>query len=406
MRHLGMIAIKYRMKLSIYSAAGTLVFIFLLGGCAGPPALQRSVIGYDETTARLEQQLLLLNIARVNSGLPIHFTTTSSIAATFDWTSTLGLGGQIQETKGTNFLDLRLGASASENPTFSIVPVTGEQFTKRVLTPFREGAFNLGVFQGERIDRLMRLMSKGIEVQGPNGSFVRQINNDPSKPGEFEEFRRLATHLQWLNSNQQLFVRKLVFIDRLVEDFKGQPRSKDITEGLGKGVTWRQKQDGNWELTRLLSGRVLVANYDPIALSDKQRFQLNGKLRKSPESFVHLDIRPGDPGGNFPVRGAIKLRSLSEIIAFIADGIYEAPEFDVKKDPRTGEIDPTPPLTLKINVTDSEPQTNVPSIRYAGKYYSVADNKWDRRSFTLLSSLFQTAVGEIRDVGLPITIAK
>ena len=406
MRHLGMIAIKYRMKLSIYSAAGALVFIFLLGSCVGPPALQRSVIGYDETTARLEQQLLLLNIARMNSGLPIHFTTTSSIAATFDWTSTLGIGGQIQETKGTNFLDLTLGTSASENPTFSIVPVTGEQFTKRVLTPFTENAFNLGVFQGERIDRLMRLMSKGIEVQGPNGSFVRQINNDPGKTGEFEEFRRLATHLQWLNSNQQLFVRKLVFIDRLVEDFKGQPRSKDITEGLGKGVTWRQKQDGNWELTRLLSGRVLVANYDPIALSDKQRFQLNGKLRKSPESFVHLDIRPGDPGGNFPVRGAIKLRSLSEIIAFIADGIYEAPEFDVKKDPRTGEIDPTPPVTLKINVTDSEPQANGPSIRYAGKYYSVADNKWDRRSFTLLSSLFQTAVGEIKDVGLPITIAK
>ena len=131
-------------------------FSILLGACVGPPALQRSVIGYDETTARLEQQLLLLNIARVNSGLPIHFTTTSSIAATFDWTSTLGVGGQIQETKGTSFLDLRLGASASENPTFSIVPVSGEQFTKRVLTPLSEDAFNLGVFQGERIDQLMR----------------------------------------------------------------------------------------------------------------------------------------------------------------------------------------------------------------------------------------------------------
>jgi hypothetical protein len=378
----------------------------LLGACVGPPALQRSVIGYDETTARLEQQLLLLNIARVNSGLPIHFTTTSSIAATFDWTSTLGVGGQIQERKGTSFFDLRLGASASENPTFSIVPVTGEQFTKRVLTPFKEGAFNLLVFQGERIDRLMRLMSNGIEVQEQDGSFVRLIKNDPHIPGEFEEFRRITAHLQWLYNNQQLFVRRLVFVDRLIEDFKGEPRSKDITQGLGKGVTWRQKPDGNWELTRLLSGRVLVANYDPLALSDKQLFQLNGKLRKSPESFVHLDIRRGDPGGDFPVRGVIKLRSLSEIIGFIADGVSEAREFDVKKDPRTGEIGPTPPITLKIIVTDSAPQNNLPSIKYDGEYYSVADNKWDRRSFTLLSSLFQTAVGEIRDVGLPITIAK
>ena len=380
--------------------------IILLGACAGPPALQRSVIGYDETTARLDQQLLLLNIARVNSGLPIHFTTTSSIAATFDWTSTLGLGGQIQESKGTDFLDLRLGASASENPTFSIVPVSGEQFTKRVLTPFSENAFNLGVFQGERIDQLMRLMSKGIEFQGPDGSFVRLINNDPRIPEEFEEFRRIASHLQWLASNQQLFVRTLVFIDRLAEDFKGQPRAKDITEGLGRGVTWRQKPNGNWELTRLLSGRVLVANYDPMALSDKQLFRLNGKLRKSPESFVHVDIRRGDPGGDFPVHGVIMLRSLSEIIAFIAERISEAPEFDVKKDPRTGETETTPPETLKITVTDSAPPTNLPSIKYDGKYYSVADDKWNRRSFTLLSSLFQTAVGEIEDVGLPITIAK
>ena len=57
-----------------------------LSVCLGPPALHRFVLGYDETMLTSEQQLLLLNIARRYSGFPIHFTTTSNIAATFDWT--------------------------------------------------------------------------------------------------------------------------------------------------------------------------------------------------------------------------------------------------------------------------------------------------------------------------------
>lgn len=30
------------------------------------------------------------------------------------------------------------GGSVAENPTFSIVPIEGEEFTKRLLTPFRK----------------------------------------------------------------------------------------------------------------------------------------------------------------------------------------------------------------------------------------------------------------------------
>jgi hypothetical protein len=63
-------------------------------------------------------------------------------------------------------------------------------------------------------------------------------------------------------------------------------------------------------------------------------------------------------------------------------------------------------VTLKINVTDTPPPTNVPSIKYRGKYYSVGDTQWDRTTFVVLSSLFQTAVGDVEDVGIPVTISK
>jgi hypothetical protein len=61
---------------------------------------------------------------------------------------------------------------------------------------------------------------------------------------------------------------------------------------------------------------------------------------------------------------------------------------------------------LKINVTDRVPTGNVPSVEFDGRYYAVNDTQWDLGSFTLLNVLFQTAVGDVEDVGIPITIAK
>ncbi len=183
---------------SLLAQITVLAIVLVLGGCLGPPTLQRAVIGYDETTAKLDQQLLLLNIARLSSGLPIHFTTTSSIAASFDWAATFGAAGRFEEQRGTDSLTLDLGASARERPTFSIIPLSGEHFTKRILTPFEETVFNFFIFQGGRIDQALRLMSEGFEYQKPGGAFVRSVDNNPSKPRQFEEFRRIVMHLQWL----------------------------------------------------------------------------------------------------------------------------------------------------------------------------------------------------------------
>ena len=379
---------------------------FVLGSCVGPPVLERQVLGYDEVTRKLDEKLLLLNIARMDKGQNIHFTSTSSIAATFDWTTTVGVGGQLEETKGTNFFNFNLGASASENPTFSITPVSGEDFTKRVVTPFTDDVFEFVVFQGGRINQVMRLMASGVEVQTPNGAFVRFIENDPRRQKEYKEFRRIAAHLQWLNNNRELFVRSLVFQETLIPNFRAVPRAEDVNNGFNMGMRWSQKPDGNYKLTRLKAGRTVVTNYDPMSMTDRQRFELNEIIRKNPKGFVFLDIRPDGPGGDFPIRGAIKLRSMFQIISFLANGIHSVPELEVTPDPRVGEIASDPVSTLKIDLTDIAPDDNRPSVFYDGQYYSVADTYWDRTSFLILNILFQTAVGDVSDVGLPITISK
>jgi len=252
----------------------------------------------------------------------------------------------------------------------------------------------------------MRLMGAGVEVQQPDGRFVRFIENDPRRPNEYVEFRRIAAHLQWLNDHRQLFVRPLVFNDTLITDLKSPPRAEDINNGFNMGLRWRQKPNGNYELTRLESGRIVVANFDPMALTDHQRFELAEKIKKNPSGFVYLDIQSEGPGGNFPIQGAIKLRSMFQILNFIATGIRIAPEFEVSPYLPTEEIDAGPEVTLNINITETPPGPGLPTIYHNGRYYSVNDTDWDRTIFLILSVLFQTTIGRIENVGIPITIAK
>ena len=45
-------------------------------------------------------------------------------------------------------MGLSVGVSAAENPTVTIVPIQGKEFTGRVLTPLEDTAFEFPVFQG------------------------------------------------------------------------------------------------------------------------------------------------------------------------------------------------------------------------------------------------------------------
>lgn len=386
--------------------AALALLALVIAGCAGPPVLERQVLGYDDVTSRLDQKLLLLNIARADNGRPVHFTTTSTIAASFNWTNTLGAGGELHRNAPDSFFGLSIGTSASENPTFSIQPLSGKAFTERVLTPFKDQSFAFLVFQGGEIDRVMRLLASGIEVQHADGSFVRFIANDPSLPQEYAEFRRIATHLRWLNDRRKLFVRTLVFEEPVAPHLKDPPSPADIINATKEGLRWRRNADGSYRLVRLQAGRVVVMNVDPLSLSNQARYELNEKIDRNPGGFAFLHVRPDGPGGDFPIHGAIKLRSMLQMLAFVANGARAVSEFDVTPDPRTGAVSENPRSTLYIDISEAPPEATIASIEFEGRAYSVGNTKWDRSNFATLGDLFQTAVGDIKGVDLPITISK
>ena len=401
------------MKISSLTKLWIGVLALMLTGCVGPPALHRSVLGYDETTNQLDQEILLLNIARLSHEDPVHFTMTGSIAATFDFTTSGNFSGSIVTSPGDNIFKFGSSTSASENPTLSIIPLSGQDFTQRVITPLSENAFAKLGYQDLPISIIMRLMASAIQIEdkkgGPRVGFIR---NNVKHPEEYAKFRRFVMHLESLQMQNQLFVHHLIFTKDIWDEVK-KPWTldpPDLDQSNILGMRWDRNKDGTYKLSRRKKGRVLVSNYDQRILTDKEHDTLNLIANRQPDNYVMVDIREGYPGGEIPLFGTIKLRSLFHMLQAVSNGIGDTQldlQIDIAPDPRTrGKIEYNPRQTLTINVSDTAPSDDVLNIQYKGRYFSIGDSPWDRTAFMLLNGLFQMTVTDISDAGIPINISK
>ena len=106
-----------------------------LTGCLAPMTLEADVLNYDKSSNNVLSRQLLLNIARARYRDPIHFTGIANIAATYNFQMSAGMTPALTGESG-GLLAPTFGIGAAENPTISIVPIEGAEFTKRLMTPF------------------------------------------------------------------------------------------------------------------------------------------------------------------------------------------------------------------------------------------------------------------------------
>jgi hypothetical protein len=153
-----------------------------------------------------------------------------------------------------------------------------------------------------------------------------------------------------------------------------------------------------------------MTNYDLHRLSNDERRRLNEEIERYPPDHVFVDIRPGYPGGEYPLRGFVLLRSFNSIISFIARGIAEDPGYPVDKDPRTGPVPRNPAHVLEVEESSGSIADAEFSVQFEGKYYSIRkfpitqgmEPSWNQEAFAVLSNLFQMTVTDISNVKTPI----
>ncbi len=378
--------------------------------------MHRAVLDYDRTVSYVEADLLLLNIARARHHRPVHFTAVSSVAATFDFRTNAGIRGGFGPATDASerAVSLEYSASVAENPTITIVPITGEEFTKRVLRPLDEAKFEFLVHQGYDVNMVLRLMARGITINEHEAPTV--LFNTPSQGDGYLEFRRRLLHLAGLDVERKLFIGPILFEEAVLVHTNRAPNPDEVLTALEKGYRWSGEAEGKGYTVRRKSiGRLLVSNYDPNRLPNEERRRLQEEADRYPTHSILVDIRPGHPGGDYPLHGTIQLRSMNAIIGFVARSINEEPEMHVEANSSTRTVVRNPARTLEIEESTGRPSDFEFSVEFDQRHYSIRkfpvsegmSPSWNQEAFAVLSNLFQMTVTDLTRFPTPaIAIAK
>lgn len=379
----------------------------LISGCASNIALDHAVIAYDTTTANSISKQLLLNIARARHNQPMHFTAISNIAATYKFTVNAGIGGAATGERGSLLIPL-IGSSAEENPTVSISPMQGDEFTQRLLTPFQEQRLTLLLRQGYDVDSLLRLMGSELRLQNDEPAKISVHNNRPSDRAGYVVFRQVMSHLSAIQDRHALYVEPLYFQRTWTVPAAAVTPETFATIYKDYSLTYLEDQRA-YLVSKRVNGRVMITNYDPSILSNEERLKLHAEAEEAPANDIFLDIRKGYIGGEYPLHGRLRLRSFHEILNFIGRGINEEPEFDVAPNSSTPPVTENPIHTLEIVETNQVPLGTDLSVASHGFYYAVREQigyQWNKKAFSLLYQLFQMSVYADQKSGPVISISK
>jgi len=384
-----------------------LLAVLSLAGCLSPPTLNRAVLAYDEAITDAISKQLLINIARAHHHEPIHFTGVANVAATFDFRINAGATPALTGEHGRTLVPL-FGGSIAENPTISITPIEGEEFTKRILAPFQESKLTLLLRQGVDIDLLLRLMAKELRLKH-KGEEVAYRNRPSDKDG-YDMFRKVVLHLSAIQDANHLYAEALTF-----ERTWTIPAESVTAEGFAmleqQYLITYQSETRTYTLRKPVSGRILITNYDPATLPPAERVRLHETADQRPVNDVSFDIRAGHFGGEWPLQGDFRLRSFNAMLNFLGHAADEDREYAVEKDARTPPVAENPVHTMDLLILDHTPDEPDLAVKSHGRYYAInatgPQARWNREAFKLLSQLFQMTVTDVPRTGVPsITIAK
>lgn len=377
-----------------------------LQGCFSPMALDRAVIEYDKSTADILSKQLLLNIARAHQHQPMHFTGVSNIAATFNFQFNAGATPAFTGETGS-LLTPVFGGTISENPTISIVPIEGEEFTRRLLTPFQENKLTMLLRQGVDVDLLLRLLAGELRIYGGEQDGV--YLNKPGDAEGYRLFRQAVLHLSSIQDRHKLFVEPLMFDQHWT--LPAESLTAEQMTALQKDYKIEyQAERKQVTLSKRVTGHILLTNYDPAMLSNEERIRLHEEADQGSDNDVSVDIRPGYPGGEWPIHGVFRLRSFHNVLNFIGQSISDDPEYTVAKYPQTPSVSENPVNTMAMLVSDDEPAAADISVQFGDWHYALKPEtgyQWNREGFRLLCQIFQMTMTDLAQQGAPtITIAK
>ena len=326
-------------------AAPLLAAAILLAGCSslGPPTIARDRFDYVSSISESWKRQMLLNVVKVRySDTPVFLDVTSVINA-YGIEGTISLGGQATPAgrEGDTFASLGGSAVYQDHPTITYAPLSGDKFSRSVMTPIPVTGILALVESGYPVDVVLRFCINSI-----NGLENTRGGLSAGRAGD-EEFREL---LELLRAEQTANGPPVYSAEKRREFYLYLRRPADEAS--------RARQRRIVELLGLQPGRA--------------------------EYPIRYGVRKGEPG-----EVVIQSRSMLQVLADFASYVDVPPE-----DVAEGRAYPThrtpedlarfPPLVAVRNAA-SAPENAYVSVKYRGRWFWISDR--DYRSKGALSFL-------------------
>jgi hypothetical protein len=325
-------------------------FVLAASGCTslGPKAIPQDRVDYREALSVSWKTQTLSNLVRLRYADPPIFLDVASIVNSY----TLQAGASAGASFGKNVNGYNLGVvgSYSDRPTISYSPITGDKFTKSVMTPLTPQSILSLVQAGYPVDAVFRLCVKsvnGISNQSGMSAFRRPA--DPAFVPVLQALRRIQT---------------------------------SGTVGL------RLEKRANEETAILL----VRARGSSELEADRQLVAQTLGLEEGEEYRLVFGLLPRDRA-----EIAILTRSMLEVMMEIGSGI-DVPEKDVEEQrvPPPPDFGSAPgatlPPLLRVRCSAELPDDAYAATQYRGQWFWIDDRDMpSKRLFGFLMLLFSLA---------------
>lgn len=342
-------------------------------GCSsfGPQQMPADQFDYNKAIARSAQEQMLLNVVRLRYfEMPV-FLGVSSVLTQYGWQGSLGVGGQQGFNVGngleaSSFITGSALTQYLERPTITYLPIEGDDFTRRLMTPISvdlilglgEAGYPTDLLLRAGINRIndIQNMAAGIPAPGDVDAVV-QAEQERDKLRRFQHLISLMMKLYFYNA------------------FEVQRRD-----------------DGNGRQRVLVISPTRDAQV--AALIDEFKATLG--LDPAKNVFRIVDRRMGRGTDEI----TIQTRSLLQIMGFLAQGVDVPP--DQWQQTRMAGNDISAPaggdglgVPFRVRWTRERPADAFVACEYNGYWYSLASTDIEsKRGFNLLNLGFRLLAPE------------